>query len=870
MLSFPSRWRDWQISFRNKSKKRDVLEDAEKRGYKDKTVQNWLRKLEDVAHDIDDVLDEWNYALLKLQIENSSRKHKLSSCLCLNKVATRRDIATKIKGLKEKLDLIVAEKERYGFIISHPVVPQASGRVHTTSFVDVSEIHGREADKDTLVNKLMLHVSGQQEVGGARVISVVGTGGIGKTTLAQLVHNDNRLVNCFELRIWVCVSDVFDEVRIVKAILEMVMGNSPDVNELEALLNRLKKTISGKTFLLILDDVWTEERVKWEPLKHSLNFGAPGSKILVTTRSERVARAMGTVDIHSIDVLSDKDCWMLMKHVAFHGRSEEDCEELQEIGKRIANKCKGLPLAAKVLGSLLHFKETKEEWQSILDSEIWQLEEAEVELFPHLFLSYNELSMAMKQCFSYCAIFPKDSEIDVEKLIRMWMALGYLSSTGSIRDLELRGKEYFNNLKMRSFFQDLVVRGDAIYCKMHDIVHDFAQFLRNTKTHDPNESVGASLASHVKAYRSFFCQNELPLELFTSITGLRVLLSSCEFVLPEVPRGIENLIHLRYLDLNGNESLVLSRTICELYNLQTLYLSDCDLKEIPSEIGNLIHLRHLDLSKNSLTELPETICNLQDLETLNVAYCEGLSALPDGINGLVSLRHLPNDETKILYKIPQGFEQLTGLQTLKLFHAGRDWSKLGYLKKLDQLSGSLELRISLHDREDVDEARNAQLRNKIHIKNLAIWFIDAAEGEELVRNEAMEALQPPPNLQHLTIQNYQGTVFPGWISSCLNHLRRLHIQGCDYISTLPCLGKLPELEEVSICRMEQLKFVGREFLGIAAGSMGSSGGMISFPKLKTLSFSDCTIWEEWEDIRGEADGMSIMPCLRELKIDDCG
>ncbi|KAL0367999.1 UNVERIFIED_CONTAM: putative disease resistance protein RGA3 [Sesamum calycinum] len=437
---------------------RDVLEDAERRRYKDKTVQNWLKKLEDVSYDVDDVLDEWNFGALKLHIQRKN-KHKvcrlIRSCLCSDNVLTRRDIAKKMKRLKERVNVILNEKDDFNFVVNQPMDRRESGRVQSVSLVDVLDIQGRGDDREALVSKLM------HEALGPIVVSIVGVGGIGKTTLAQLVYNDERLVNCFELKIWVCVSDVFDEVRIAKAILESVKKESSDLKELESLLKCLKDCVSGKKFLLVLDDVWTEDYRKWEPFKNSLSFGAPGSKVLVTTRSERVARMMRTIETHHLGQLSDHDCWLLMKRVAFDGRSEADYDELQEISRKIANKCKGLPLAVKVLGSLLRFKDNKEEWESILDSEIWQLEEAEVNLFPHLFLSYNELSPAMKRCFSYSAFFPKDLVIDVDMMIRMWMALGYLGSTGSTTNLELRGKEFFNNLRMRSFFQDVEEDGSS-------------------------------------------------------------------------------------------------------------------------------------------------------------------------------------------------------------------------------------------------------------------------------------------------------------------------------------------------------------------------------------------------------------------------
>ncbi|KAL0415126.1 UNVERIFIED_CONTAM: putative disease resistance protein RGA3 [Sesamum latifolium] len=838
---------------------KNVLDDAERRSYREKTVQNWLKKLEDVSYEIDDMLDELNFAALKLKIEGSDDvdlpRMKVcpsipSSCLCFN---NRLDIAQKIMGLNEMLYIIVEEKDRFNFIVNHPVVlvRQESVRVRSTSLVDVSEIHGREADKETLVRKLMHQVVGQKLQAGPQVISIVGVGGIGKTTLAQLVYNDDSMVTCFEVRIWVCVSDVSYEVRIAKDVIEAVTGRrTSHLNNLTVLQNHLKDSVSGKKILLVLDNVWMKDIRKWRPLKASFNSCSPGSKILVTTRSERVARRMGASEIQQLGRLSNKHCWLLMKRVAFFGRSKEECQRLQETSKRIANKCNGLPLAAKLLGSLLRFKNTEEEWDSILDSNIWQLEVAEAELFPHLLLSYNDMSPPIKRCFSYCAILPRGLEIDVEKLIRKWLALGYLNSSGSTSDMEFRGMEYFNYLRTHSFFQDFVEKGSKVYCKMHDVVHDFTQFLKNTKGQNAYGRVGARICSLPKSRLQF---NE---------------------------RKLGILIHLRYLDMSFTELLAeVPQSVCKLYYLQTLYLSDCTLKEIPREIGKLVHLRHLDLSWNlSIKELPETIYNLRDLRTLNLAHCRSLSTLPEGIEQLINLRHLPNDWTDSLCKVPQGLKQLTGLQTLREFYAGRGWSKMGYMKKLDQLSGSLWLRISLHDREDVDEAWNAELRNKIQLQKLAISFIDAmgrTKEEELVRNEALEALQPPPNLRELTISGYKGTKIPVWISSCLNHLRVLQIQECKYTSTMPCLGKLPELEELSVEKMRGLKFVGSEFLGIARdtdGSMGSLGMMISFPKLKKLSFSSCLSWEEWEDITAEEEGsgtMLIMPCLKKLEISRC-
>ncbi|KAL7099035.1 hypothetical protein ACP275_09G057000 [Erythranthe tilingii] len=697
-------------------------------------------------------------------------------------------------------------------------------------------------------------------------------------------------MSCFQLRIWICVSDPFDEVGIANEIIVGVGGSKPNTNQLEMVLQSLKETISGKKFLLVLDDVWTEDGTKWEPLRICLKGGGLGSRILVTTRNERVAVMMGSVknDIHHLGHLSHEECWLLLSRIALSRKSEKEREKFQNIGRKIVNKCKGLPLAAKTLGSLLRFKNSVEAWDNVLNSEIWELEEVKDDLFRHLLLSYKELSPTLQRCFSYCAVFPKDTEINVADIIRIWFAMGYL---GYGSDWEVRGREYFDKLAMRSLFQDFSKTSNLddesiASFKMHDIIHDFAQFLRKnvgSRMRETNrQACSPLLVSQVEKYRSLFLTGELyDPHICDGLTSVRLLsLSRCG--LGGIPEEIEKLIHLRWLDLSWNNFIAEDdlKSICKLYSLQFLLVQGCKQKEIPHEIGNLIQLKELDLSYNELIEeLPESICNLRELESLNINSCNGLVRLPQGIHRLVNLKHLYYEYTYSLKQYPQGLAQLTSLVTLKKF-SNQDGSKLGWLKNLNRLSDSLELTIELSSGDDstvVEDAREAELRNKTRIRNLVIFFNESTMGGEEVmkeasaRNDILDALEPHPNLQHLEIKGFSGSQLPRWIVSPLNQIRFINLWVSEYLSSLPPLGKLPQLKTLWISGLSELEFVGREFLGITTTTTSIIGG---FPKLEELEFEDCSKWKEWEDITAEeeeedCDGVSIMPCLTRLTIQKC-
>lgn len=835
---------------------RAVLADAEKRQFSEEPVKLWLERLKDISYQMDDVVDGWNTALLKSQIgaENPGiPKPKISSCLpspcvCFKQVLLRRDIGIKIKDLRKQLDAIANDINQFSFVSSSTI--QQPHRRMTSSVIGVRQFCGRDADIDVIIDKLL--GGSCQESSSLYIISIVGMGGIGKTTLAQLAYNDDRVKAYFHERMWVCVSDPFDPMRISRAILEALQKESSGFHELEDVQQKICTLIADKKFLLVLDDVWTENYELWEQVESSLKGGAPGSRILVTTRKDDVSTMMGTTYKHPLGELSKELCWSLFSNIAFKGRSREKVEELENIGRKIADKCRGLPLAAKVVGSLMCLKDKKEDWESILNNEIWQLDVIEKRLCTPLLLSYYDLSPAVKRCFSYCAVFPKDQILSKDRLIKLWMANNYLNSRESI-EMEKTGGDYFEDLVSRSLFQDFDRddEGNIISCKMHDIVHDLAQYLTKNECFilEIDDEKEVRMASSLQKARHATLISAGRVRFPSTIHNLKYLHTMfAGLPFDELPSNLfKHLVCLRALDLSGNDFLWVRQT-----NFP---------RNFPRNLRKLIHLRYLSLSNNEwLTELPETICDLYNLQTLDVFGCRFLEKLPQGMRKLINLRHLELNSSGVLV-LPKGIGRLTSLRTLTAFRI-IGVCKIGELKNLNSLRGGLVIR-GIANVKDAEEAGEAELKNKKHLHHLELtgfgWLASAAASKGVA-----EALQPHQNLKSLKISYYSAaTEFPSWIAaSSLAQLKKLEIFYCPQVTSLPPLGELPLLESLRIEDMERLQYVGGEFLGSST---------TAFPKLKYLRFNDMKEWEKWEvkEEDEEEEGRSVMPYLHSLTTYNC-
>jgi Leucine-rich repeat (LRR) protein len=752
-----------------------TLQDAEEKQFTDNAIKDWLLKLKDAAYVLDDILDECATNALELEHKGSkgglTDKVRSSFLSSLNpkQVAFRYKIAKKMKSIRERLDEIAAERTK--FHLTEIVREKRSGvldRRQTTSIISQPKVYGRDEDKDKIVDCLVGEASGLEDL---CVYPIVGLGGLGKTTLAQLIFNHKRVVKHFEMRMWVCVSEDFSLKRMIKAIIEAATKKSCDDLELDPLQRRLQDILQGKRFLLVLDDVWDDKQENWQRLTSVLDCGGKGASILVTTRLAKVAKIMPTIHPHDISKLSDKDCWELFKERAFE-RNEVERPELVVIGKEILKKCGGVPLAAIALGSLLRFKRQENEWHYVKESKLWSLQD-EDNVMPALRLSYLNLPFKLRQCFAFCALFPKDEIISKQFLIELWIANGFISSNKMLDGVDI-GNEVWNELYWRSFFQDFKrdVFGEIISFKMHDLVHDLAQ----------------SISEEVCCITAI---DDMP----STFERIRHLSISVDSILMPSVKSLRTYTKLYVHDYPPN--------VFKFRSLRVLKLTY--IQEISSLISHLKCLRYLDLSNGAFETLPESICKLWNLQILKLDFCYRLRKLPNHLIQLKSLQHLSLNDCLNLSNLPPNIGKMTSLRTLSMYVVGKG----NVLAELGQLNFKVDrFHIKHLERvKSVDDAKEANMLSK-HVNNLRLSW-ERTEESQLQENveQILEVLQPfTQQLQELCVEGYTGSYFPEWMSSpSLIHLQKLRLKNCKSCLHLPQLEKLPSLNALTILGCSELE-----------------------------------------------------------------
>ncbi|RZC18957.1 putative disease resistance protein At3g14460 isoform X2 [Glycine soja] len=862
-----------------------VLDDAEKKQITNTNVKHWLDDLKDAVYEADDLLD---HVFTKAATQNKVRD--LISRFSDRKIVSKlEDIVVTLEShlkLKENLDL------------KESAVENLSWKAPSTSLEDGSHIYGREKDKEAIIKLLSEDNSDGSEVS---VVPIVGMGGVGKTTLAQLVYNDENLKQIFDFKAWVCVSQEFDVLKVTKTIIEAVTGKPCNLNDLNLLHLELMDKLKDKKFLIVLDDVWTEDYVDWRLLKKPFNRGIiRRSKILLTTRSEKTASVVQTVHTYHLNQLSNEDCWSVFaNHACLYSESIGNTTTLEKIGKKIVKKCDGLPLAAESLGGMLRRKHDIVDWNNILNSDIWELSESECKVIPALRLSYHYLPPHLKRCFVYCSLYPQDYEFEKNELILLWMAEDLLKKPRNGRTLEEVGHEYFDDLVSRSFFQrsNRSSWSDRKWFLMPDLKHDRKWFVMHDLMHDLATSLGGDF---------YFRSEELGKETKIDTKTRHLSFSKFNSSFLDNPDVVGRVKFLRtFLSIINFEASPFKNEeaqciiVSKLMYLRVLSFHDFrSLDSLPDSIGKLIHLRYLDLSHSSVETLPKSLCNLYNLQTLKFCSCRKLTKLPSDMCNLVNLRHLEIQETPIK-EMPRGMSKLNHLQHLDFFVVGKhEENGIKELGALSNLRGQLELR----NLENVSQSLEICKSNKValHALPLLVETIEV-EGSPMVESmiEAITNIQPTC-LRSLTLRDCSSAVsFPG--GRLPESLKTLYIEdlkklefptqhkhelletlsiesSCDSLTSLP-LVTFPNLRVVTIGKCENMEYLlvsgAESFKSLCSLSIYQCPNFVSFgreglpeemstllPKLEYLYISNCPEIESFPE-----GGMP--PNLRTVGIENC-
>ncbi|MQM00702.1 hypothetical protein Taro_033441 [Colocasia esculenta] len=829
----------------------EVLREVEK-SQTGRDEQKCLSDLRDVAYDVNDLLDEISTEGLRRDSCHLREVRESLTEVNPKRFFFQKKVATKIREINKKIQDF---RDNRGLRLPHDPSPGAAGRhghVRPTTGILCDEIpvFGRQSEAEQVVGALTAadadwsngnHVS-------LPVIPILGIGGIGKTTLAQLVFNHAHVKQHFgDRRLWVHVPRGSDVTNLTKLILESAAGGPTGLSDLNSLQNSLVKFLSKKRYLLVLDNLWNERseqynRVSedWSNLRKPLLAGAIGSRILITTQNPTTAKITSTMEhpfvLHG---LSDQDCCSVFAHHAFGGPAgcERNIGDLVELGKKISKGCCGSPLAARALGSHLRGAD-RSRFDHVLDSvskgDILQLSESADGILPSLESTYHQLPPHLKQCLRFCGVFPKGFKFEKDVLIRLWMAQGYLGE--AVKGAEdTVGVKYFNSLVDYLFFKP---------------AHD-----------DPSSNILPTIR-HSTLVCDFPCQQPPSSNKQAStVLSIESLYQT---------RGLYTLL-LNFAGIN-RKCLQLQNPVkkaARLTRLRVLDLGNCDIERLHDSIKDLIHLRYLSLSSTRIKRLPESVCNLLNLQTLGLRNCTRLEKLPKNMKNMSNLRHLDlhhDDDFQMetvsaLSSMPKDMGKLVGLQTLSRFVVSKEWhcSGIKELAKLNNIHGDLRL-LKLHNIQDEEEAREANLSSKKYLTRVELQWgcIRAPKQDNSTKEEmVLGQLKLHTKLRELWIVGYKGASFPRWLGhASYSRLVKVRLSNCGNCKQLPPLGQLPLLEDLCVKGIDAVEHVDCGFCGSKDGT--------GFQSLRVLRFESMRNWKGWY-----GEGVCKLPALRELVIMDC-
>ncbi|RWR84923.1 disease resistance protein RPM1-like protein [Cinnamomum micranthum f. kanehirae] len=805
---------------------RCFLKDADRKMYSDDGAKTWVGQVREAAYKVEDIIDEYRYNVVANEDRGGVAR------LVLQHYYTRQT-ASELQAIKSKICEISERRKRYDFQIEQGSTSSQTKGDHEDGekwqrsakrqrFIPDEDIVGIERNKDFLIRRLT------DKTPERVVISVVGMAGVGKTTLVTKAYDSPQVKKHFNCHALITVSQSYKFEGLLRNLIKELykscselipytaLGKMNTSNLVEMVFDYLQKK---ERYVIILDDVW--ESTVWEDILVAFPNNRCGGRIIITTRNENVTpSSFGVENVLCLGPLHNEDAFVLFCKKAF---GNNDCPwELNPYAKRLVQKCEGLPLALVAIGRLMSRKEKSIlEWKKVEANLSWQLRNnKELDRLKNiLLLSFNDLPHNLKCCFLYCSVFPEDYTISQKRLIRLWVAEGFIKEHGRLT-LEEVAAEYIKELTCRSLLQ---IESDhqriRICLRMHDVFRELAlEIAREEKFCD----------AHVS--KEEIQSNEARRLSFHYFIG-RIQSSSC---------------HLRSLMLFSTEipSLSLNSIAPSIKLLRVLDLQYSSICSMPDELVELFNLRYLCLRNTNVEKLPESIGKLQNLQTLDIGDSK-IKTLPKGVEKLKKLRHLytygyngsMGFDFYDFAQAPTGICDLKCLQTLQCIGANNE-----IVKEVGNLTQLRKLTIS-----DVKSNHGDELCASLQkLESLLMLQVKVTREEEMLHLDNL--FHPPIRLENLML-SWRLEKLPPWIRSLQDltrvtlHWSRLNEDPFTFLQALPNLVNIRLV----------YAYVGNEIC-IRRGS---------FLKRKSLTFAKLP---RLERILIEEESLS---CIRNINLIDC-
>ncbi|XP_020593282.1 disease resistance protein RGA2-like [Phalaenopsis equestris] len=861
-------------------------------------LDEWMQRLRDAIDDANDLLEEFQYLGLKEQLarpnveKTESKKRGFIPPLIWELALKFRRVGDgvlqddpNLKRLKEvvrNLDKVSTEVSNFFQILKYTEEKAASDDRERGSSPGPVFI-GRGREKANVMKRLgepsNQDPSDTDLYNNISLLSIVGLGGMGKTTLLQHVFEDVK--EEFDLKIWVCVSNNFKEEEVITDMLKYLNKWKPHLMKLPALQNTLKFVMQSKKFLLVLDDVWEEgSTTKWGNVLSPLAKGSLGGKILVTTRMDSIASMIAEVirkknKMLRLEGLKDDECLQLLKAHAFgafgaFGVKENSSlvhNELECIAEEIVKKLSGSPLAAKVIGCILKSELTpskSKHWQRVLNKNIESITSLPCQdkntILTVLRLSYSILPDPLKNCFAFCGIFPQGHLFDKDDLVRMWIALDFVQPPSNPGDtIEDMGRWYFDTLVKISFFD----KKNSTFYTMHDLIHALARDVSQKKCFRFVENKDLS-----------FDIPETIRHLFVDITNLDMLREITKlkhYVRNWCPESIENLIHLRYLNFYRTRIALLPKALCNLYHLQFLIFNSISKWAfsddfIPEDMNNLSNLRYLKLPRKSFSGMfgHWNLKSLQKLDGFYVRIKNGYKIWElKHSNEICRIQKVRNPRCRYrIYSDEFSFPSDELDYKKNLTNLSLDWGDYDCIDK--ERSGTLKWGFYERTVEESGTFTNFEhlLTNLQIDKNSRTSRKVGPDSDSDSEVVMLEKLEPPSNIKELLIHGHMGAGFTLWLSkvNSIFNVEYIKLDKCLNWEILPPFGQLPRLKYLYLHNMPKIELLDNKF--------HHDPKVCTLPSLELLHIENLQVLEVWFDVEAAKDNC-LFPCLKKLYLKDC-